>query len=137
MLLTVALLVDHHLETHMIFTLPTTPHQTHSLTQTLDTPTVHQLATAIKALSPDHSWREVITIFNLMRLKCSMKPHKRKWLSLLSYLTLYNIKINHLFLIYELNIDHWKELQWKNCKVINHNFKLFKIISVRKLKLRA
>ena len=55
-----------------IFTLPTTPHPTQFLDQTLDTPTVRHLATVISAPSPDHSWLEV-TFFNLMKLKCFMK----------------------------------------------------------------
>ena len=77
--------MDPHLEEETIFTLPTTPQQTQILTQTLDTPTAHQLATA--AHSPNHSWREV-TSFNLMRSKCSMKLlKKKKGLSLVSYLT--------------------------------------------------
>ena len=55
-----------------IFTLATTPHPTQIPTQTLDTPTVHHLATVMPAPSPHHSWQEV-TIFNPMKLKCFMK----------------------------------------------------------------
>ena len=98
---TLALTMDPHLDTDMdtIFTLATTPRQVH-LTQTLDTPTARQLATAFKAPSPDHSWREA-TDFNLMRLKCSMKLlNKRKGLSLVSYLTPNNITIDQLLLFF-------------------------------------
>ena len=56
----------------VIFGLPTTPHPTQIPTQTLDTPTVHHLATVMAAPSPNHSWLEV-TIFNPMKLKCFMK----------------------------------------------------------------
>ena len=38
-----------------IFTLPTTPHPKQIPTQTLDTPTVHHLATVMAAPSPNHS----------------------------------------------------------------------------------
>ena len=40
--------------------------------QTLDTPTVHHLATVIAAPSPNHSWQEV-TNFNPMKLKYFIK----------------------------------------------------------------
>ena len=56
----------------VIFGLPTTPHPTQSPTQTLETPTVHHLATVMAAPSPDHSWQEV-QILNPMKLKCFMK----------------------------------------------------------------
>ena len=55
-----------------IFTLTTTPHPTQIPSQTLETPTVHHLATVISAPSPHHSWLEV-TFFNPMKLKCFMK----------------------------------------------------------------
>ena len=64
--------MDPYLVTETIFTSQTTPHPTQILTQTLDTPTVHHLATVMVAPSPDHSWQEVIS-FNLMKLKCFMK----------------------------------------------------------------
>ena len=64
--------MDPHLVEDTISTLRTTPHPTQILTQTLDTPTVHHLATVMAAPSPNHSWQEV-TIFNLMKLKCFMK----------------------------------------------------------------
>ena len=68
----VVLAMDPHLVEDTIFTLPATPPPAQVLTQTLDTPTAHQLATVMAAPFPDHSWQEV-TIFNLMRLKCFMK----------------------------------------------------------------
>ena len=52
--------------------LRTTPLPTQILTQTLDTPTVHHLATVMAAPSPNHSWQEVSN-FNPMKLKCFMK----------------------------------------------------------------
>ena len=55
-----------------IFTLATTPHPTQIPTQTLDTPTVHHLATVMAAPSPNHSWLEV-TLFDPMKLKCFIK----------------------------------------------------------------
>ena len=64
--------MDPALVEEVIFTLPTTPHPTQILAQTLDTPTVHHLATVISAPSPDHSWLEVSN-FNPMKLKCFMK----------------------------------------------------------------
>ena len=64
--------MDPSLVEEVIFGLPTTPHPTQIPIQTLDTPTVHHLATVISAPSPNHSWQEV-TIFNLMKLKCFMK----------------------------------------------------------------
>ena len=63
--------MDPHLVEDTISPLRTTPHPTQILTQTLDTPTVHHLATVMAAPSPTHSWQEV-TLFNLMRLKCFM-----------------------------------------------------------------
>ena len=69
---TVVLTVGPHLVEDTIFTLPPTPHPAQVLTQTLDTPTAHQLATVMAAPLPDHSWQEA-TIFNLMRLKYFMK----------------------------------------------------------------
>ena len=59
--------MDPHLVEDTLFT-----SQTQILTQTLDTPTAHHLATVMAAPSPNHSWQEV-TIFNLMKLKCFMK----------------------------------------------------------------
>ena len=64
--------MDPHLVEEAIFTLPVTPHPTQIPTQTLDTPTVHHLATVMAAPSPNHSWQEV-TDFNPMKLKCFMK----------------------------------------------------------------
>ena len=55
-----------------IFGLRTTPHPTHIPTQTLDTPTVHHLATVMAAPSPNHSWQEVALLYP-MKLKCFMK----------------------------------------------------------------
>ena len=52
--------------------LRTTPLPTQILTQTLDTPTVHHLATVIAAPLPNHSWQEVAHL-NPMKLKCFMK----------------------------------------------------------------
>ena len=73
---TVVIAMDPHLVEDTLFTFLTTPHPTQILTQTLDTPTAHQLATVFTAPSPDHSWQEVITTFNLMRLKYFMKQLK-------------------------------------------------------------
>ena len=73
---TVVLAMDPHLVEDTIFTLPATPHPTQIQTQTLDTPTAHQLATVKAAPSPNPSLREV-TVFNLMRLKYFMKLHKK------------------------------------------------------------
>ena len=64
--------MDPHLVEDTILTSQATPHPTQILPQTLDTPTVHHLATVMAAPSPNHSWQEV-TIFNLMKLKCFMK----------------------------------------------------------------
>ena len=64
--------MDPSLVEEGIFKLATTPHPTQIPTQTLETPTVHHLATVISAPSPDHSWLEV-TNFNLMKLKCFIK----------------------------------------------------------------
>ena len=69
---TVVLAMDPHLVEDTIFTLPATPHPAQILTQTLDTPTAHQLVTVLAPYLPDHSWQEA-TIFNLMRLKYFMK----------------------------------------------------------------
>ena len=69
---TVVTTVVPHLVEDTISTLPVMPHPTQILTQTLDTSTVHHLATVMAAPSRDHSWQEV-TIFNLMKLKCFMK----------------------------------------------------------------
>ena len=60
-----------------ILRLPTTPHPTQIPTHTLDTPTVHHLATVMAAPSPDHSWQEV-AILNPMKLKCFMKVLEAK-----------------------------------------------------------
>ena len=65
--------MDPHLVEDTIFTSQATPHPIQILTQTLDTPTVHHLATIMAAISPDHSWQEVITLLSLMKLKCFMK----------------------------------------------------------------
>ena len=83
--------MDPHLEEDTIFTLPTTAHQTQILTRVLDTPTAHQLATAMAVHSPIHSWREV-TVFNRMKLKCSMKLLNRKGIQfgILPYALQYN-----------------------------------------------
>ena len=72
---TVVTTVVPHLVEGTLFTSQATPHPTHILTQTLDTPTVHHLATVMAAPSRNHSWQEV-TIFNLMKLKCFMKLFK-------------------------------------------------------------
>ena len=65
--------MDPHLVEETIFALPITPHPTQILTQSLATPTAHQLVTVMAAPSPDHFWQEVTKIFNLMRLKYFMK----------------------------------------------------------------
>ena len=65
--------MDPHLVEDTISTSPVTPHPAQVLTQTLDSPTVHHLVTVMGAPSPNHSWQEV-TLFNLMKLKCFMKP---------------------------------------------------------------
>ena len=64
--------MDPSLVKEAIFTLATTPHPTQIPTQTLDTPTVHHLATVMAASSPDHTWQEV-EILNPMKLKCFIK----------------------------------------------------------------
>ena len=64
--------MDQHLDQEAIFTLTTTLHQTPTHTQTLDTPTARQLATAINPPSHDHSWQVVITS-DLTKSKSSMK----------------------------------------------------------------
>ena len=71
---TLALPMDQHLEVDTIFALLTTLHRTLILTQTLDGPTAHHLATVMDPPSPCHSWRVVITSSNLTRWKSSMKP---------------------------------------------------------------
>ena len=53
---TAAICKDPHLEMDTIFILPLKPHQTQILTQTLDTPTIHHLITALVARSHEHSW---------------------------------------------------------------------------------
>ena len=63
---TAALDTDPHLEVEKIFALPPKPHQTQIHTQTLDTPTIHQLDSTMVARSQPHSWQEVIT-FNQTR----------------------------------------------------------------------
>ena len=47
--------MDPSLVEEVIFTLATTPHPTQIPSQTLDTPTVHHLATVMAAPSPNHS----------------------------------------------------------------------------------
>ena len=82
-LYTVVLAMDPHLVEDPIFALPTKPHPTQIPIQTLDTPTVHHLATVMAAPSPSHSWQEV-TNFNLIKLKCFMKlleTNKLKYVS--------------------------------------------------------
>ena len=64
--------MDPNLVEDAISALRTTPHPTQTPTHTLETPTVHHLATVMAAPSPNHFWQEV-TIFNLTKLKCSMK----------------------------------------------------------------
>ena len=64
--------MDPYLVEETIFTSQATPYPIQILTQTLDTPTAHHLATVMAAPSPNHSWQEV-TICNLMKLKCFMK----------------------------------------------------------------
>jgi len=65
--------MDQHLEEDTIFTLPTTLHQTPIHTQTLDTPTARQLATAMDTPSHDHSWRVLLTTSDLTKSKSFMK----------------------------------------------------------------
>ena len=74
--------MDPRLDMDTIFTLPATPHPAQVLTQTLDTPTAHQLATVMAAPSLSLSWQEV-TLFNLMRLKYFMKILKTYQLNIL------------------------------------------------------
>ena len=64
--------MDPSLVKEAIFTLATTPHPTQIPTQTLDTPTVHHLATVMAAPLPNHSSQEV-EILNPMKLKCFIK----------------------------------------------------------------
>ena len=64
--------MDPHLVEDTMSALRTTPLPTQILTQTLDTPTVHHLATVIAAPLPNHSWQEVAHL-NPMKLKCFMK----------------------------------------------------------------
>ena len=68
---TIVQAVDLHLAEDPISTLSVTRHPTQFLLQTLDTPTVHHLATVMAAPSPNHSWQEVKTL-NPMKLKYSM-----------------------------------------------------------------
>ena len=82
MLYTAALDADPHLDMDTIFTLSPKPHQAQLHTQTLDTPTIHHLDTAMVASSQHHSWQEVIT-FNQTRWKSSMKQTTNKQLQLL------------------------------------------------------
>ena len=65
--------MDRHLDTATILKLPTTLHQTPTLTQTLDTRTARHLATAMDPPSQDHSWRVVLTSSALTRSRSSMK----------------------------------------------------------------
>ena len=64
--------MDPHLVEDTMSALRTTPLPTQILTQTLDTPTVHHLATVMAAPLPNHSSQEV-EILNPMKLKCFMK----------------------------------------------------------------
>ena len=64
--------MDQHLEEDTIFTLTTTFRQAPPHTQTLDTSTVRQLATAMDRPSQTHSWR-VVTTSTLTKSKSSMK----------------------------------------------------------------
>ena len=64
--------MDPILVEEAIFTLAVTPHPTQIPIQTLDTPTVHHLATVMAAPLPDHSSQEV-EILNPMKLKCFIK----------------------------------------------------------------
>ena len=63
MLYAAAIRTDPHLEVDTIFTLPLKPHQTQIFTQTLDTPAIHHLITALVARSHEHFWQEAITIY--------------------------------------------------------------------------
>ena len=72
MLHMVALAMDLPLEMDTMYTLLHMPHQTQIQTQTLDIPTIHQLATVTAAHSHDHSWR-VVTSFNQTKLKSSSR----------------------------------------------------------------
>ena len=69
---TAALTRDRHSEKDTMFALPTTLHQTPTLTRALDTPTACHLATFLHLTSQDHSWRVVLTS-SLTRSKSSMK----------------------------------------------------------------
>ena len=81
--------MDQHLEEETIFSLPTKLHQTPSHTQSLDTPTARQLATALDPPSHDHSWR-VVTSSDLTKSKSSMKlPEEIAELAILVLHTLY------------------------------------------------
>ena len=64
--------MDPSLVEETIFALATTPHPTRIPTQTLETPTVHHLATVMAAPLPDYSSQEV-EILNPMKLKCFIK----------------------------------------------------------------
>ena len=80
--------MDQHLE-DTILKLPTTLHQTPIHTQTLDTPTVRQLATAIVPPSHNHSWR-VVTTSDLTNSKSFMKlPEEIAEIAVLVLHTLY------------------------------------------------
>ena len=68
--------MDQHLEMDTIFTLPATPHQAPTLTQTLDGAIAHHLATAMDPPSHTHSWR-VVTTSDLTKSKSSMKLPER------------------------------------------------------------
>ena len=65
--------MDLHLEMDTIFTFPTMPRPTQSLTRNLEPSTVYQLAKATRAHSLEHSWQEATIIFNPTKLKCIMK----------------------------------------------------------------
>jgi len=92
-----------------MFTLPTTLHQTPTLTlQTLDTPTARHLATAVDPPSHNHSWR-VVTSSDLTKSKSSMKLPKR--IAELGFLALHTLfgKIKPLQLykgVYKLLVNY-------------------------------
>ena len=71
---TAALPMDRYLDTDTrpICTLPSTVHQTPTLSRILDSPTVRHLARVMDPPSQDHSWR-VVTTSALTRSKSSMK----------------------------------------------------------------
>ena len=74
----------------MIFTFPTTLHQTQTHTQTLDTNTARHLATAMDPPSQNHFWRVVATS-NLTKSKSSMKlPEEIAELTVLVLHTLFS-----------------------------------------------